>query len=95
VTLLHVVREPEADLGAVQRALEATIPAFRERQTRIEIVQGVDIPAAICAAAERADADVLCLASSRRLTRALGSIPDKVMRHTTRPVLLVNGAMPA
>ncbi len=91
LTLLHVVRDPEADLGLLRKALDALVPAFRERQTKVEIVRAPDIAPAICAAAERDDVDMLCLVSSRRLTRALGSTPDKVIRHTTRPVLLVNG----
>jgi nucleotide-binding universal stress UspA family protein len=91
VTLLHVARDPEADIPAIRKALQALVPAFRERQTKIEIIQSLDVAPAICAAAERDDVDVLCLVSSRRLTRALGSIPDKVIRHTARPVLLVSG----
>ncbi len=91
VTLLHVARDPKADVASIRRSLEGLVPAFRERQTKIEIVQTQDVAPAICAAAEREDVDLLCLVSSRRATRALGSIPDKVMRHTARPVLLVSG----
>lgn len=91
VTLLHVARDPETDIALLRRTLEGLVPAFRERQTKIEIVRDQDVAEAICAAAERDDAALLCLVSSRRMTRALGSIPTKVLHRTKRPVLLVSG----
>jgi nucleotide-binding universal stress UspA family protein len=48
--------------------------------------------AAIAAAAERLDADVICVASHGRrgLARAaLGSVTEELMRKTQRPVLVV------
>lgn len=94
VTLLHVARDPEADIASIRQSLETLVPAARQRQTKIEILQTLDVASAICEAAERDDVDMLCLVSSRRHMRALGSIPDDVIRRTARPVLLVAGAPP-
>lgn len=61
-------------------------------QIRVEVVEHPRPAEAICQAAERLGADVICLGSRGRtgLTRQwLGSISESVMRQTSRPVLVV------
>jgi nucleotide-binding universal stress UspA family protein len=60
--------------------------------TQTHVVIGDDAAQAIGEATERLGADVVVLASRGRagITRALlGSVADKVLRHTRRPVLVL------
>ena len=95
LTLLHV-SEPRAleerDRGAVVAMLRKLVPEGWPFPVRTEVVSSRDPSTAITAAAERIDADVICLASHGRkgLTRAaMGSVTEEVMRLTHRPVLVV------
>ena len=59
--------------------------------TRLHVLESNDVAAAICQAAERLDAAVICVGTRARsgLAKALvGSVADAVVRGTQRPVLL-------
>ena len=64
----------------------------RSFETLIEVVETSDVPRAILEAAERHEADLVCLGTHHhgRVTTALiGSVARAVARRSTRPVLLV------
>lgn len=97
VTLLHVADggADEAEVTARLRQLVPPAAAARGISTRTRVITARDVPAAICAAAERAGADVVCIASHGRggiVRAALGSVADNVMRQSHRPVLVVRPA---
>jgi nucleotide-binding universal stress UspA family protein len=59
---------------------------------RTEVIESGKTAIAICQAAERFDADVICMASHGRsgISKAiLGSVAQDVMARSTRPVLVV------
>ena len=65
--------------------------------TRTEIIESVDPARVICEAAERFGVDALCLCSHGRsgFKRAiLGSVTEKVIRQSARPVLVVRAPPP-
>lgn len=81
---------------------EEVVPLLRELipedvqhaavETEIEILEHHDVAAAICQAAERLDADIVCLGSHGRtglFSALLGSVAEGVMARSRRPVLLV------
>lgn len=78
--------------------LEALIPeSARERgvETRREVVEHDEPAAGICRAAERFNADLICMESrgrSRFKEAILGSVSQEVMRRSNRPVLVMPGA---
>jgi nucleotide-binding universal stress UspA family protein len=104
VHLMHVI-EPSAEPATPeQRAgrewdvtakLRALIPQDAEEcrvDTRFEIVEGRDAADAIRGAAERLGADLICLASHGRSGLAstlAGSVARRVMRSTTRSLLII------
>jgi nucleotide-binding universal stress UspA family protein len=98
LTLLHVndpqVLESE-DRSTQVAKLRRLVPERWPLPVWTEVVSARDVSAAITAAAERIDADAICLASHGRkgLARAaLGSVTEEVMRLTHRPVLVVRPA---
>jgi nucleotide-binding universal stress UspA family protein len=70
----------------------ARMETGRPFETLIEVVQSSDVPRAILEAAERHEADLVCLGTHHhgRVTTALiGSVARTVARRCPRPVLLV------
>ncbi|HZJ52936.1 MAG TPA: universal stress protein [Myxococcaceae bacterium] len=96
--LLHVVdREEPSPSQAVALAarMRALVPETSGVPVRTEVVSGREPAEAITGAAERLDADVVCLVSHARggLERlALGSVAERVVRTCRRPVLVVHPA---
>jgi nucleotide-binding universal stress UspA family protein len=100
VCLLHVV-EPKKQKGPLKQRNDAgaklrlLIPADAEAlgiETRVEIVESREPSQAICQAAERFGADLICMASHGRsgLSKAiLGSVAHDVMTCSKRPLLVV------
>jgi nucleotide-binding universal stress UspA family protein len=94
VHIVHVVEEESdaADADIVTELLELAPPSRMGVTTRAHVVHGDDPARTIAEAAERVGGDVICICSHGRggLTRALvGSVADKLMRATTRPVLVL------
>jgi nucleotide-binding universal stress UspA family protein len=72
--------------------LEALVPTWDGSRTEIEIVEASNVADAICDAASRLGADMICLASHGRsgISRWLyGSVAQDVMTKGNRPVLVV------
>jgi nucleotide-binding universal stress UspA family protein len=100
ICLLHVAK-PKNDEGQLKqqnnnkRKLLSLIPTDAEAQgieTQVEIVQSGKPSQAICQAAERFGADLICMASAGRsgLSKTiLGSVVQDVLRCSKRPLLLV------
>lgn len=92
-------RAAEEEIVA-KRRLEALIPrdaAARGIEARIEVLYGVNVAQAICQAAERNGADVICIGSHGRVGAArlaLGSVAQEVMARSRRPVLVVRAPPP-
>jgi nucleotide-binding universal stress UspA family protein len=64
----------------------------RAFETLVEVVEASDVPRAILEAAERHEADLLCLGThhyGRVASALIGSVARTVARRSTRPVLLV------
>jgi nucleotide-binding universal stress UspA family protein len=78
--------------------LTALIPpdlSARSIEVSIEVLYGLSIPHAICQAAERAGADVICIGSHGRTGAArlvLGSVAQGLIARSARPVLVVKSA---
>ncbi len=75
--------------------LRQLVPEGRAAMTRLVVVKDADPAKAICTEAERAGADVICMGSHGRsgIVRAvLGSVAERVVRESLRPVLLVRSA---
>lgn len=97
VHLVHVesaATAPSPRAEQVQR-LRALVPAWAAERgivTRTHVVHGEEIARSIVEAAQRAAADVVCIASHGRagIARALlGSVADRVIRDSVVPVLVV------
>ena len=100
VHLLHVAA-PDRNESAADRdpelvaRLRAIVPVWAEGRnivTRTEVVRSNDAGGAICRGAARLGADVVCMGTHGRsgLGRAvLGSVTEKVIRESQRPVLVV------
>jgi nucleotide-binding universal stress UspA family protein len=100
VCLLHVV-EPKDPQGQIKQtndtktklcSLIPTGTAARGIETHVEIVRNRNPSQAICQAAERFGADLICMASHGRsgLSKAvLGSVAHDVMTCSKRPLLVV------
>lgn len=75
--------------------LQALIPVETEAHginSRVEVVDHSDVATAICQAAERLGADLICMSSQGRsgLARTLlGSVTQAVMARSQRPVLVI------
>jgi nucleotide-binding universal stress UspA family protein len=76
----------------IQKRLSELVPERRMQTTaRVHVLESHDVAAAICQAAERLDASVICLGTHGRtgLTqKLLGSVAQGVLQRTRRPVLL-------
>jgi nucleotide-binding universal stress UspA family protein len=94
VHLIHVIT-PESSEETNAASLEALVPADandRRIETSAKVIVAHDVAAAIRAQAERLGVDLVCVGSHGRtgLTRVLlGSVAEQVLRHTSRPVLIV------
>lgn len=94
VHIVHVVEEESdaEDADIIRELLELAPPSRMGVTTRAHIVHGEDAARTIAETAERVGGDVICICSHGRggITRALvGSVADKLMRATTRPVLVL------
>jgi nucleotide-binding universal stress UspA family protein len=95
-----IFRAPSDDVHAKAREqLAKLVPrtsSDRPVFTNLHVLESNDVPAAICQAAERLDASVICLGTPEQsgLSRVLvGSVADAVVRSTRRPVLLAREPM--
>jgi nucleotide-binding universal stress UspA family protein len=83
---------PDHPLAAKVRTLIPSDADARDIAARVEVIESDKTAAAICQAAERFDADVICIASHGRsgMSKAiLGSVAQDVMARSHRPVLVV------
>jgi nucleotide-binding universal stress UspA family protein len=86
---------PVSEEHELNRALLGLVPEDAARRgivTRTSVVEGSDVAEAICQAAERAGADLICMGSHGRsgIVRALtGSVAQAVLARSRRPVLIV------
>jgi nucleotide-binding universal stress UspA family protein len=96
--LLHVVEREEpspSQAAALAAKMRALVPEASGVTLRTEVVSAPEPAEAITAAAERLDADMVCVVSHARggLERlALGSVAEQVVRSCRRPVLVVRPA---
>jgi nucleotide-binding universal stress UspA family protein len=77
---------------AARQQLESLVKGAGKANVTVEVMTGDDPARLITAAAERFDADVICVGSRGRaaLTKAmLGSVSQGILLATTRPVLMV------
>ena len=90
----HETRHSERN-DRLSTQLQALIPAEAEARginTRVEVVEHAEIGTAICQAAERLGADLICMGSQGRSGLAktlLGSVTQDVMARSHRPVLVI------
>ena len=88
-------KEPAQLLAAFETKLRGMAPDPEDApniRTEVEITQGRATAQAICAAAERFDADIICIGSHTRpgfTAKVLGSVALAVMQTSRRPVLVV------
>ncbi len=71
-----------APMEAVARGIE----------TQVEVIESKNVPEAICQAAERFGAQIICMGARQRgsVSKAIvGSVADEVVRHARRPIMLV------
>ncbi|HEY5895588.1 MAG TPA: universal stress protein [Chthoniobacterales bacterium] len=94
VLLLHVVKSWEPKEPQLER-LRALIPSDSAEsgfQVNVEVVEGIDVSGAICDAAERLDASLICVGSHGPFSNpvtAVGSTSIGVTARSKRPVLVV------
>jgi nucleotide-binding universal stress UspA family protein len=99
VCLVHAIK-PGAAKGEAEAQLRALIPAESEERgvaTEVRIVESADAAKAICEAAERFGADLVCIGSHGRSGLAaavLGSVAQAVIARSPRPVLVVRPPRP-
>ncbi len=89
---------PDTKLSEAASAAAARLEALTRVEasakgvaTQVHVLEAADAPLAICQAAERLDADLICLGTHGRtgVTKAvLGSVAAGVLSNTRRPVLL-------
>ena len=96
--LVHVVDDDasRADRDAARQQLEALVKDAGKVNVAFEVMAGHDPARLITAAAERFDADVICVGARGRaaLTKAIvGSVSQGILLATTRPVLMVPAAI--
>ena len=92
--LVHVIDNDASkeERDAARQQLESLVKNAGKANVTIEVMAGHDPARLITAAAERFDADVICVGSRGRaaLTKAmLGSVSQGILLATTRPVLMV------
>jgi nucleotide-binding universal stress UspA family protein len=94
--LLHVVEleePPPSEAIALAARMRALVPEPAGVPVRTDVIGAREPAEAIIAAAERLDADVVCIAPHSRSTverLALGSVAERVVRGCRRPVLVVH-----
>ncbi len=82
----------QAEVEAKLRALTPHADEARGITTEVEVTEHQETAAAICAAAERFGADIICIGSHTRpgfTAKALGSVSLAVLQSSRRPVLVV------
>ena len=92
----HPTEEDRAQFVAnCESSLRAFVPAGAEARgitTEVEVTDSRETADAICSAAERFDADVVCIGGHTRPTftaKVLGSVSLAVLQDSGRPVLVV------
>lgn len=94
VHLVHVAASPDTD-HTLRARLQSLIPSEAKSRgigTQVHILEGRDAATELCAAAERLGVDVICLGShgaSGLAARLLGSVTQKVLAESRRPVLVI------
>jgi len=94
VRLVHVI-EPGAPRDRCLARLRGVIPAEAIQlgiHTEVDVIESHDAAAGICEAADRFDADLVCIGShghSGLLAAAMGSVAQAVIARSRRPVLVV------
>jgi nucleotide-binding universal stress UspA family protein len=81
----------EAKVAEAQRKLQALVPQGERVQGELHVLMASDPAQAICQAAERLDAGILCVGTHGRAGISkvlLGSVAAAVVQGTHRPVLL-------
>ncbi len=84
--------DPVAQSEARLRALVPEEAAVRGIKTEVEVIDDPEIARAICAVAERFNADAICIGSHTRpgfTAKVLGSVSLGVLQQSRRPVLVV------
>jgi nucleotide-binding universal stress UspA family protein len=82
---------PELHEGARKRLSELIPDARAQGAVHVHVLESNEVAEAICQAAERLDASVICLGTHGRSglsQKLLGSIAQGVLQRTQRPVLL-------
>jgi nucleotide-binding universal stress UspA family protein len=96
VHLLHIVKgDDEYNESELAKALFALAPVGMNRVAHAHVIRGDDAAVAIAQTAARLGVDVICVASHGRsgISRALvGSVADKLLRATRKPVLVLRPA---
>jgi len=96
VHIAHVIDEDaQIDEPEVLKQLAALAPTSMQRTVKAHILRGEDAARTIAQAAARLGVDAICIASHGRsgITRALvGSVADKLLRATRKPVLVLRPA---
>lgn len=86
-----------ADLRAKLQALVPEEATALGVETEFAVLQGRDIATTICQEAERFGADLICIGTHGRsglVAAAIGSVAQKVISHSRRPVLVVRSPPP-
>jgi nucleotide-binding universal stress UspA family protein len=96
VHIAHIIDDDaEVDAADIERQLLALAPASMPRKVTAHLVRGGDAAKTIAQTAARLGCDAICIASHGRsgITRALvGSVADKLLRATRKPVLVLRPA---
>ncbi|HWO24339.1 MAG TPA: universal stress protein [Kofleriaceae bacterium] len=98
VHIVHVVKDDddaEVDEAAITAQLYALAPKGARPRVHAHLVRGEDAAIALAQCAAHLGVDVICIASHGRsgITRALvGSVADRLLRATRRPVLVLRPA---
>jgi nucleotide-binding universal stress UspA family protein len=96
VHIAHVIDDDaKIDEAETLKALTSLAPAAMKRSVHAHILRGDDAARTIAQAAARLGVDAICIASHGRsgITRALvGSVADKLLRATRKPVLVLRPA---
>lgn len=85
-------RDHVAQLGDRLKALIPCEEKARAIRTEVEVIEDREVAHAICASAERCNADVICIGSHTRPgfgAKVLGSVSLGVLQRSRRPVLVV------
>lgn len=93
VHMVHVVeRDAPVDEATLRRRMVALAPANLTRNVTAHIVRADEPATAIAQTAARLGCDVICLASHGRsglLRAVMGSVADRLLRTTRKPVLVL------